>query len=361
MAVSPYPSGVAMFTRPRNILTLLSTSAAGLMGLWSAGQNGHPPQAPTSHLVSPAPSATLAQATQPQAASLTFTAHSSSTAQAKGPAAVAKATPPPGQPLTGVLVPAKASEVVSPNSGTVEEVAVSLGEEVESGQLLVRMASEQAHLDLVRAEADQTAASASVERARVEVRHAAAQQRQSARLAREGLASREELSQARFRVAESRVRLREAESVLAERKARTTQLMALEHETAVTANFAGRIAQRYVDPGTRVEAGRPLLRLISTKELLLRFAIPETAPTAQFAIGQRVQVTAKEDKQARFVARIVHVAPEIDSDARMRFVEASPDDPDAILRSGLVGALMEVLPLIGSADVDSNAAGGSHE
>lgn len=239
----------------------------------------------------------------------------------------------------GVLLPAQATDVAAPQPGLVERVCVELGEQVEPGQALVSLAIQQAKLDHVRAEAEREAARAALERARIEQSHALAEAKRSEQLAAEGLVTQEELAQARFKQSESRANAIEAESRLRERAARAEQLSLLRDQTRVVARFRGKVAVRYVTAGAQVNAGTPLLRLISD-EAVLRFAIPEQH--SGLREGSVVSFVPEEHPELAFAAKVVRLSPEIDAASRMRTLEALPLDQRAVVEQGLVGALVRV-------------------
>ena len=242
----------------------------------------------------------------------------------------------------GVLLPEQASDVIAPQSGLIEGMHAALGEIVNAGQLLVSLSIEQAALEHERAVAERDAARAVLARTRIEQSHALQESARNESLAGEGLVTGEQLAQARFHLNEIRARALEAESRLAERSAREQQLLALRDQTRVTASFRGRVAVRYVSAGARVEAGTPLMRLISDGTVVLRFAIPEQDTAVQ--VGSEVELTPAEHPELSYRATVQRIAPEIDAASRMRTVEAAPSLADAaqLTEAGLLGAIAHV-------------------
>jgi len=257
----------------------------------------------------------------------------------KEPSGTAMGVAEKDEGYVGVFVSAHAADVVAEVDGVVEDMLAALGDRVKNGQSLVKLSVEQAQLDLTRAKAEQQAARAALKYAQIEQRHAVARAKRLRKLVDEGLASEEELSKARYEVAETKVQVAQARSVLEERGARTNQLRAIARGAEVEASFDGVVAIRYVDAGTRVAPGTPLLRLISQQELLLRFAIPEHV---ELRVGQPVVVESTTGERRRLHAKVVRLAPEIDSASRMRTIEAQPDQPKEVVAAGLVGAIVVV-------------------
>lgn len=242
----------------------------------------------------------------------------------------------------GVLLPEQASDVIAPQSGLIEGMHAALGEIVNAGQLLVSLSIQQAALEHERAVAERDAARAALERTRIEQAHAQQEAERNQRLASEDLVTREQLAQARFHLSETRARAIEAESRLAERNARAQQLLALRDQTRVRASFRGRVAVCYVSAGARVEAGTPLLRLISDGTVVLRFAIPEQETSVQ--AGSVVELVPAEHPELSYRATVQRISPEIDAASRMRTVEAMPSSTDAtaLTEAGLLGAIAQV-------------------
>lgn len=314
----------------RSSKTVLFTSAAGMTGLLCLGAT----------LVGSSADHAQARAAGDSVLQQTRTVRSP---QQQPPR---NAMPAAAQPaLVGVLLPEQAADVVAPQAGLVESMHAALGENVDAGQLLVRLSVEQAALEHQRSVAEREGARAALGRARLEHTHAVEEAQRSESLSREGLLTHEQLSQARFKLSESRALAAEAESRLAERGARTEQLLALRDQTRVTASFRGRVAVRYVSAGARVAAGTPLLRLISDGAVVLRFAIPEQMTELQQ--GAMVELVPVEHPNLSYTARVVRVAPEIDAASRMRTVEAAPLDPKQLTEAGLIGAIVQVRLRVG--------------
>ena len=245
-----------------------------------------------------------------------------------------------GTTFVGVVLPEQAIDVAAPQAGQVKAVHVALGEVVEAGQTLVSLSVEQANLELNRAVAEREAARAALQHARIEHAHDVEESQRSEQLAHEGLATAAQLAEARFKLSSARALTAEAEARLAERSARAQQLAALRDQASVAASFRGRVAARYVQAGSLVAAGAPLLRLISDDAVLLRFAIGEEL--TPLPLGSQVEIIPDELPGAPLRAKVVRVSPEIDGASRMRALEAVPLDPNRVVTLGLLGAMVRV-------------------
>jgi hypothetical protein len=100
------------------------------------------------------------------------------------------------------------------------------------------------------------------------------------------------------------------------------------------------VASRYVEDGAYLRAGVPLLRLVDTGGLRVRFAVPEQAADKP-STGTLVHVHI--DSHLALSATVEHVSPEIDAAARMVFAEARVDLPNqGVEKITLVGRTVRV-------------------
>ena len=152
-------------------------------------------------------------------------------------------------PLTfpAVLNPGATALIKAQQDERVAEVWVNLGSRLEPGQLMLRFVDAEERV-LVR-------------RAEVKLSQAAAEHTRMQRLHAEEQISDELLEQA-----STTVQLAEADLELA--RIRLAEL-------SIRAPFAGLVAERYVDPGTSVEQGDPLLQVIALSSLRLEVMLPE--------------------------------------------------------------------------------------
>ena len=98
-------------------------------------------------------------------------------------------------------------------------------------------------------------------------------------------------------------------------------------ESEVRAPFAGRIAERHVDPGVVVNAGAPLLKVVATSPLRIRFEVTEQ-DVAGLATGTTLQdVTQQGSNETTGAARVTGVRGEVNSVLRVGTIEALIDPP----------------------------------
>jgi len=235
----------------------------------------------------------------------------------------------------GVVVTREAVDVAAETSGRIESVAVRVGDVVSRGDVLARLDTRELQQDLGMARSSLTAAHAEVTRIRSQVQEADTRYRRRSDLP--DIFSKEELEAAKMEMETAAATLEAAEARAAEQETQVEQLRSRLQRAEIRAPFEGTVSLRYLDPGATVLAGSPVVRLLSTEELLVRFAVPPES-VESLELGDTVEV-AIEDAEMRSPATVLHISPEIDGPSRMVFVEARLDVPeDAVgrIRPGLV-------------------------
>lgn len=276
-----------------------------------------------------------ARATDPFASALVLGALLLSTAATGcGSGAGAAARPDRAVPVRTVVVEARDLEEVVELTGTlrpraqvpvVAEVGARLlrvlrdeGSRVAAGETLAllddtdyRLASQRAQAALAMAEANRAHARAERERAENLLRTG-------------GITDKDRLA--------AEVGLQVADAALAQARAEAAIADQQLSRTSVKAPFAGRVANRLVDPGAMLPAGTPLLTLVDDSVLEFRASVP-SKHWGQVKVDAPVQVRV-EAGQAAVAGRVTRLSPLVDE--RTRAFEAVVEVPPG---SGLVGGL----------------------
>lgn len=94
----------------------------------------------------------------------------------------------------------------------------------------------------------------------------------------------------------------------------------------ILAPFDGRISQRFVDSGASLGAGRPAIRLVSTKSPRIEMKLPAMG-AQELTVGQSVTVQRRE---AKYEARVATKSPELNPASRTQqiFLELLDEDDD---------------------------------
>lgn len=235
----------------------------------------------------------------------------------------------------GVLTPRDVAEVTSPFTTNVDKFLVNLGDHVDVGTKLALLDEKPLLEQLAVAKAELKASQAEVAHSAVSHSAAAAALRRERAGAKEGIASKADVAAAGFKSSEAGTMVAKAIATVDQQKAKVAALQSKLENMTLTAPIAGQVSLRYVEPGARIEEGRPVVRVISSGELFVKFAIP-TDQVGRVAPGDKVEVMI-EARAAKAEAVVKSVAPELDPVAQMILAEAELTGklPDK-LQSGMV-------------------------
>ncbi len=228
------------------------------------------------------------------------------------------------------------TDVAAQLSGEIAEVNVRVGDRVKKGDRIAVVDDTNLREELRVADAAVRSAQARIVQARVEVEEAKQQLAIEQRAFAQGTTSKKDVVEAEFRVKKATANRDSLVASLGEQRARSSQLRRRLKDAVVEARFEGTVSDRYLDPGATVQTGTPIVRLITSDELIVRFAVPGNE-AALLAVGQDVDVVIKT-LGVTITATIQHIRPELDPAAQMIIVEAEPHIPDELkgrVRAGL--------------------------
>lgn len=242
----------------------------------------------------------------------------------------------------GVVIPEDAVDVAARTDGWVETLHARLGDRIEAGAALTTLNDDQLRDEVAMAQAVLQAARAEEEKAALELEEARERLERWERATREQaqVLSQEELTRARYQEKLAAQQWKAAQARAAEQRARAVTLERKLRDTAVRAPFTGRVAVEYVAQGAVVTSGTPIVRLVATDHLRVRFAVPADR-SAVVAPGVRVQARVLE-LDVTLSGAVEKVAPEVDPASRMIFAEARMEPPAHAQEMPLSGRVVRV-------------------
>jgi RND family efflux transporter MFP subunit len=277
----------------------------------------------------PPPPAGGPPAGEPEAA-----ATGSSTAPAGLPRGAAAARPEEGGWL-GVVVARESVDVNATVPGRLQAIYVETGDTVRAGDPLALVDPRAAEQQLEMARSALRGAEADARRATAEMNEAHA--RNTRRQENPDFFSQEDLAQAELQAKTATSAHDAAQARVTQERARVRQLEAELSESRIRAPFAGRVAERFVDPGAMVGPGTPIVRLISAGDLVVRAAVPPDDARG-LSVGDPVAVTVRGSR-LEVPGTVARIAPEIDTASQSVLTEIRLDpSPEAAgrLQNGLV-------------------------
>jgi RND family efflux transporter MFP subunit len=224
------------------------------------------------------------------------------------------------------------ADVAAYFAGRLTAVHVRVGDSVEAGAVVAELDPVDVQQQIAQARAQVKAAAAEEQRIAVEI--AAARVDLERMKSVPEVVSSQELDAARAKVDSLVATAAAADARRAQAEALAGVLGKRVVESKVKAPFAGRVAERYVDPGAVVAAGAKLVRLVKTAPLHVRFEVPEQ-DLATIQVGAAVTVTTQIPTDQPVTAKVSGVASEVSRERRVAIVEALIEAPPPAWLSGM--------------------------
>jgi RND family efflux transporter MFP subunit len=221
---------------------------------------------------------------------------------------------------------ADTADVAAFYAGRVTQIRVRVGDTVKANDVVAELDPVDAKEQIAQARAQAKAAAAEQNRAKVERDAAFAEVARLEPLAADKLISALEIDRQRAKAQALGATVDSAAAGEAEAQARVRLLEKRIVESVVRAPFAGRIAERYVDPGAIVAAGARLVRVVAIAPLRIRFEVPES-DVARLSAGTTLTATTKAGDGSTAPARVTGVASEVSRERRVAAVEALIESP----------------------------------
>jgi RND family efflux transporter MFP subunit len=220
--------------------------------------------------------------------------------------------------------------------GTVEEVLVKEGDEIQAGERLVKMDSDQ------QVNAGTSAAFASVSAARANAENARANYERMETLFEAGALSSQELDGAG-------VALQAAEAQLNQAYAGYTQARTTRDNAWVVAPFSGKVGRIWARAGN-MSSSTPLLSISGKSGVVAKILLPES-DIFSIEAGQPAYVTVSAIDQQSVPGVVTAVSPTVDPVSGQVSAEVRFDDPENLLRPGLSGRVSIVTRSVADAVV----------
>lgn len=227
-----------------------------------------------------------------------------------------------------VVFARQSADIVASSDGRLEAVYVNLGDRLDPGDLIAKTESRSIGQQLQIAEALLRSIQAEHRAVEVDVKDSQVRYGRREQLWEAGLISNEEVATAKVQVERAEANLQIAQARIVEQMARIEDAKASLADTVVTAGFAGTVAARYLDSGATVRSGTPIISLMRSDDLWVRFAIPETLQ-ARLGIGSAIDFQV-EGSTVAVPGVIEHVSPVMAAMSQEFLAEAKLKLPGAL-------------------------------
>lgn len=224
--------------------------------------------------------------------------------------------------LVGTVAANEMVEIKSETDGTVEKILVTEGQQVNQGDLLVKL--------------DESKFAAAVAEAEANFKLSLANHERSKQLFSDKLISQQEFDQiaAQFQANQAGLDLKR-------RQLRDTQ---------IRAPFSGVVGARQISPGQVIGKNTTLTWLVDLDPVKVEVNVPERY-LSQVALGQAMEFGVAAFPNDRFKGELYFISPQLDAATRTALVKARIPNPGHKLKGGMFANLALTLRLRDSAIV----------
>jgi membrane fusion protein (multidrug efflux system) len=213
-------------------------------------------------------------------------------------------------------------------SGIIEEISFREGQKVKTGDVLLRLDSDERRADIEQAKAETRRATAQRDELRVRLDRALA-------LSRSGAGTGAQ-------VEDLTAQMRTLESAIASAEARRKAAEARMEDLIIRAPFDGRLGTRSVSLGAYVSPGTRITTLDDLSRVRLDFSVPENV-LDRLKLGQTVRAISAAFDQRAFEGKVSLIDPRVDAVTRSVRLTAEFANPDEALKPGMfLSVVLEV-------------------
>ncbi len=235
---------------------------------------------------------------------------------------------------TGPLVAEQQADVGAQRDGRVVEIAVQIGDRVQSGQLLARLDDRMLSAACDAQKARMASAKAQESEWESEELTAGADLRRADQMRDGKIISEEMWEHSKYRVDET---VAEVDRYRSDESAAEAELAAANLQLAqsrIVAPFAGVVGRSSVRPDQQVKAGDVLFWITAEAPLRVLFTVPETLIGA-FTAGKPLDLTTADYPGLHQTGRIFRVSPVVDPASGSVQVIGAVDHPSSLLKPGM--------------------------
>lgn len=236
--------------------------------------------------------------------------------------------------LTGT-VRAGGQVVIYPQvSGPVVEVLAENGDRVEEGDPLVRIRSETTRSQLEQARANLEVARSQARQAQADLEELESQFQRTQLLARDSLVSMETLETQRAQVEAARASYSQAQAQVEAAEATVEEREEALGQTVVRAPIDGRVGQRNVEVGMRVDGQSALFTIGRLENMRVRVSIPQEM-VSRLEPGQPVEIRVESLPDSVLEGEISRISPFLQEGSFSARAEIDVDNEDGALLPGM--------------------------
>ena len=223
-------------------------------------------------------------------------------------------------PLSGSLAPLNQATIKAKVSGEIRETTVQEGQQVSSGQVLLR-------LDAADQRARLTQQEAMLDEAQARLSMASKNEANS-----QALLKQKYISQTAYDTTQNSVDLARASVKSAAAMVEIARIALA--DTVIRAPMAGIVSKRHVQAGEKVAPDMPVYTIVNLAQLTLEAPVP-SAEIPRIKIGQEVRFKVDGFGARDFTGKVARINPTTESGSRAMLVYIAVDNGDGALRGGM--------------------------
>jgi len=223
-------------------------------------------------------------------------------------------------PLSGSLAPLTQATIKAKVSGEIHETTVQEGQQVSSGQVLLR-------LDAADQRARLTQQQAMLDEAQARLSMASKNEANS-----QALLKQKYISQTAYDTTQNSVDLARASVKSAAAMVEIARIALA--DTVIRAPMAGIVSKRHVQAGEKVSPDMPVYTIVNLAQLTLEAPVP-SAEIPRIKIGQEVRFKVDGFGARDFAGKVARINPTTESGSRAMLVYIAVDNGDGALRGGM--------------------------
>ncbi len=223
-------------------------------------------------------------------------------------------------PLSGSLAPLNQATIKAKVSGEIRETTVQEGQQVSSGQVLLR-------LDAADQRARLTQQQAMLDEAQARLSMASKNEANS-----QALLKQKYISQTAYDTTQNSVDLARASVKSAAAMVEIARIALA--DTVIRAPMAGIVSKRHVQAGEKVAPDMPVYTIVNLAQLTLEAPVP-SAEIPRIRIGQEVRFKVDGFGARDFTGKVARINPTTESGSRAMLVYIAVDNGDGALRGGM--------------------------
>ena len=239
--------------------------------------------------------------------------------------------------------------VVAERGGTVRDVRLEGGADVEAGDVVVVLDDRDATEQLEMERLDLASVNARLAEARIRREQAARDAQRTRELWQEGVFTRQQAEQARTQQALAEAELRSLEATVKRSEAAIALAERRHADLTLRAPVGGRLKTVLVEPGDVLVPNQPSFAVMDASQLEVEVVIDEVDAT-RLELGQEARLAVEAYPKRTFTGRVAWIAPTVELRGRAsRGIAIRVDlaEPDPDLR---VGMTVDVDVLVGRSE-----------